>query len=266
MAGQLATDAYYSNFFGYQAGVSAKNARFSNLIGYYAGVNATGASYSNLFGYRVGYNIGNSIGSNNIIIGTNISLPNATANAINIGGVLFGTGTYNNAAGDTSSEPNDGKIGINVVNPTNALHISASTDSVRIESLTTNTSDTDVLSIDATGVIHRYPVSGLSTAIIAINTQITGYTLSLTDQNKLVEMSAATSINVTVPAYSAVNFSTGVQILLVRGGSGEVSGVADSGVTIKSANNYLSLNNQYSPATLLKVDTDTWYLFGDLKA
>jgi hypothetical protein len=266
VAGQLATDAYYSNFFGFQAGVSAKNARFSNLIGYYAGVSASGASFSNLFGYRVGYNIGNSIGSNNIIIGTNISLSAGKTDSINIGGVLFGTGTYNNAAGDTSSEPNDGKIGINVVNPTNALHISASTDSVRIENLTTNTSDGDILSIDATGVIHRYPISGLSTSIISINSQTSGYVLSLSDQNKIVEMSAATSITVTVPAYSAVSYPTGVQILLVRGGVGDVSVVADSSVTIKSANNYLSLNNQYSPATLLKVGTNTWYLFGDLKS
>jgi hypothetical protein len=78
-------------------------------------------------------------------------------------------------------------------------------------------------------------------------------------------MSASTNIDVTVPAYSAVSYEIGSQILLVRGGSGEVSVVADSGVTIKSVNNYLSLNNQYSPATLVKIDTNTWYLFGDLK-
>ena len=135
----------------------------------------------------------------------------------------------------------------------------------KIGSLTANTSDGNILSIDETGVIHKYPISGLSSTIIAINSQTSGYVLSLTDQNKLVEMSADTSISVTVPAYSSVSYSTGVQILLVRGGTGDVSVVADSGVTIKSANSYLSLNNQYSPATLLKVDTDTWYLFGDLK-
>ena len=161
---------------------------------------------------------------------------------------------------------NNGKIGVNVDNPTNTLHISASTDPIKIESLTANTSDSNVLSIDDTGVVHKYPISGLSKSLLLINTQTSNYTLLLSDQNKLIEMSAATNIDVIVPAYSAVSYDVGTQILLVRGGSGEVSVVADSGVTIKSVNTYLSLNNQYSPATLVKVDVNTWYLFGDLKA
>jgi hypothetical protein len=164
-----------------------------------------------------------------------------------------------------TNNTNDGKIGINVPNPTNALHISASTDPVKIESLTANTSDNNVLSIDDAGVVHKYPISGLSKSILSINSQTSNYILLPSDQNKLIEMSASTNIDVTVPAYSAVSYEIGSQILLVRGGSGEVSVVADSGVTIKSVNNYLSLNNQYSPATLVKIDTNTWYLFGDLK-
>ena len=164
-----------------------------------------------------------------------------------------------------TNNTNDGKIGVNVPNPTTALHISASTDPVKIESLTANTLDNNVLSIDDTGVVHKYPISGLSKSVLSINSQTSNYILLPTDQNKLIEMSASTNISVTVPAYSAVSYDIGVQILLVRGGSGEVSVVADSGVTIKSVTNYLSLNNQYSPATLVKVDTNTWYLFGDLK-
>jgi hypothetical protein len=42
-----------------------------------------------LIGYNIGANVLSSIGSNNIIIGTNISLPSATTNSINLGGVLF---------------------------------------------------------------------------------------------------------------------------------------------------------------------------------
>jgi hypothetical protein len=164
-----------------------------------------------------------------------------------------------------TNNTNDGKIGVNVPNPTTALHISASTDPVKIESLTANTLDNNVLSIDDTGVVHKYPISGLSKSVLSINSQTSNYILLPTDQNKLIEMSASTSISVTVPAYSAVSYDVGVQILLVRGGSGEVSVVADSGVTIKSVTNYLSLNNQYSSATLVKIDTNTWYLFGDLK-
>ena len=57
-------------------------------------------SYQNLFGYQAGKSFsGNNIGSNNIIIGTNISLPDARANSMNIGGVLFGTGFYSTTPG-----------------------------------------------------------------------------------------------------------------------------------------------------------------------
>jgi hypothetical protein len=76
-------------------------------------------------------------GSNNIIIGTNISLTGS--NSINIGGVLFGTGTYAITAGTpTFSANTGGRIGIGIVTPTETLHVVGNT---RIEgelSATTN--------------------------------------------------------------------------------------------------------------------------------
>ena len=128
-AGNIATDAKYSNFIGLNAGNGATNAHNSNFIGNGAGNFAANASYSNLFGYGVGLTFGtNSIGPNNIIIGTNISLPSGTSNTINIGGVLFGNGTYSTIIGNPSIvAQTNGKIGINIVNPTANLHIGAST-------------------------------------------------------------------------------------------------------------------------------------------
>lgn len=142
IAGHSATNATYSNFFGYMAGAAAANANNSNFIGNNAGNGATfasnsnffgknagssaeNASYSNIFGYQAGMKIsGNNIGANNIIIGTNISLPNSTANSMNLGGVLFGTGFYSSTAGDPSIIPSaSGKIGILKVNPQEALDV-----------------------------------------------------------------------------------------------------------------------------------------------
>jgi len=121
MGPQYATDTPYSNFIGYYAGAGAINATYSNIIGYHAGFGSTGASYSTLIGYNAG---STNIGSNNIIIGTNVSLPLGQTNSINIGGVLFGVNTYSTTSGDPSIVPStNGRIGINVVNPQATLHI-----------------------------------------------------------------------------------------------------------------------------------------------
>ena len=128
-AGYQATNAYLSNFLGQSAGQGATSANNSNFFGPQAGYLATNASISNLFGYNVGRTFtGNNIGSNNIIIGSNITLPNTRANGINIGGVLFGINTYSNLAGNPfTGASSTGRIGINVVTPTEALHVSGNT-------------------------------------------------------------------------------------------------------------------------------------------
>jgi hypothetical protein len=86
-----------SNFLGQSAGYSATSAN-SNFLGQNAGFQATNASYSTLIGYNVGQGTIGSIGSNNIIIGTNISLSAGTTNSINLGGVLFAI-TYSTTSG-----------------------------------------------------------------------------------------------------------------------------------------------------------------------
>ena len=157
-AGYQATNASNSNFFGYQAGYQATSARYSNFFGYQAGLNADSASYSNLFGYQAGETFtSNNIGANNIIIGTNISLPNATANAINIGGILFGTGTYSTPSGTPSIVPNNGRIGINVINPRVALEVSGGTF---LDALSATTiSATTYLNLPSTSGLYL-PLSG----------------------------------------------------------------------------------------------------------
>ena len=139
--GNSATNASSSNFFCYQAGYQATNAFRSNFIGGNAGLGAIDAQYSNFFGYQAGMSFtDNSIAENNIIIGTNISLPNGALDSINLGGVLFGTGTYSETAGDPSITPaSEGRIGIGVVEPTNTLHIyseAEDTSGLRLERLT----------------------------------------------------------------------------------------------------------------------------------
>jgi len=120
-----------SNFIGNSAGISIFNASasFSNFIGHYAGNNAVSASYTTLIGYRVSSNPGaiSDIKSNNIIIGTNITLPDGAQDSINLGGIIFATGSYSNTtAALPFSGSADGRVGINVVIPAYTLDVSGS--------------------------------------------------------------------------------------------------------------------------------------------
>ena len=100
--------------------------------------------------------------------------------------------------------------------------------------------------------------------LIVANRQTASYTLVLSDADKLVEMNNASANNLTVPLNSSVAFATGTQILLAQYGAGQTTIVATSGVTIRSNGAKLKLNVQYSGATLIKIDTNEWYLFGDI--
>jgi hypothetical protein len=100
--------------------------------------------------------------------------------------------------------------------------------------------------------------------LITTNRQTASYTLVLSDADKLVEMNVASANNLTVPLNSSVAFPTGTQILLAQYGAGQTTVVATSGVTVRSNGGKLKLNVQYSGATLIKIGTDEWYLFGDI--
>jgi hypothetical protein len=198
-AGKGATNAAFSNFIGQGAGIVALNAAYSNFIGTNAGVGATSASYSTLIGYLAGVGTsGNEIGSNNIIIGTNISLPNTTANAINLGGVIFARNTYAITTGNPLTTPANGKVGINVVSPTYNFQVSGS---VGFTSLS-NTVQTNVVSIDtSTGQLYYQTAGGgIAATVDDINVGASG---SLTIKPEQLEESKFTTINI----FNHINFT-----------------------------------------------------------
>jgi spore maturation protein SpmB len=128
-AGYTAGTVNYSNFLGAAAGYSAQNANHSNFLGQNAGRATTSASYSTLIGYQAGYNVvGGAIGikSNNIIIGTNITLNSGRQDSINLGGLIFGTGSYSTIAGNPFSGSANGQVGINQPNPQFNFDVSGS--------------------------------------------------------------------------------------------------------------------------------------------
>jgi hypothetical protein len=101
---------------------------------------------------------------------------------------------------------------------------------------------------------------------LATNAQTgTTYTTVLADQGKVVELSNASAITLTVPTNASVAYPTGTQINLLQTGAGQVTVAGAGGVTV-NATPGLKLRAQWSSATLLKRGTDTWVLLGDLSA
>lgn len=100
-------------------------------------------------------------------------------------------------------------------------------------------------------------------AIAQFNAQTgTTYTLVLTDAAKLITLTNASPITLTVPTNASVAFPIGTQILLYQGGAGQVT--ISSSATIRSQGSKLKITGQYGLAGIVKVDTDEWVAFGNL--
>jgi hypothetical protein len=126
------------------------------------------------------------------------------------------------------------------------------------------TTDTELGYVSGVTSAIQTQIDAKTNKLVVTNRQTASYTLVLSDADKLVETNVASANNLTVPLNSSVAFATGTQILLAQYGAGQTTIVATSGVTIRSNGAKLKLNAQYSGATLIKIDTNEWYLFGDI--
>lgn len=93
---------------------------------------------------------------------------------------------------------------------------------------------------------------------------VTTYNLVLTDAHKTVTLTNGSAIDARIPLNSGTAFPIGTRIELIQGGAGQVTVAPTSGVTVNSSGGKTKLAAQYAVATILKVATDTWYLFGDI--
>jgi hypothetical protein len=100
--------------------------------------------------------------------------------------------------------------------------------------------------------------------LVVTNTQVSNYTLSLSDAGKIIEMNSSSPNNVTVPLNSVAAFPIGSVIDILQYGTGQTSIVAESGVTLRSLDGLLSLATQYAAASLYKRGTNEWVVIGNL--
>ena len=104
-------------------------------------------------------------------------------------------------------------------------------------------------------------------APLKFNRQTANYTLAYVDEGKMVEMSASTNTQLilTVPTDTAVPFPIGTEITIIQAGTGSTNITGDTGVTVNSYLGYSMLPGQNAAASVVKRDTNSWYLFGNVE-
>lgn len=100
----------------------------------------------------------------------------------------------------------------------------------------------------------------------AVLSKTSNYTAIASDAGKTIIFNSSSDLVLTIPANSTTPFVVGQKIEIIRKGSGELLVSGELGVTINSKNDNKRISTQYSGAVLLKEDTNTWILIGDLKA
>lgn len=211
-----------------------------NTSGTNTGDNATNSQYSGLASSK----------QDTLVSGTNIKTINSTS-LLGSGDVAVQATITGGATTITSSD----------LTASRAL-VSNSSGKVAVAT----TTSTELGYVNGVTSAIQTQLDSKTSKLITTNRQTASYTLVLGDADKLVEMNVASANNLTVPLNSSVAFSTGTQILLAQYGAGQTTIVATSGVTIRSNGAKLKLNAQYSGATLIKIASDEWYLFGDITA
>ena len=103
---------------------------------------------------------------------------------------------------------------------------------------------------------------------LTLNAQTgTTYTLVITDNGRLVTLSNAAAITLTVPLNATVAYATGAIINVQQIGAGQVTIQGASGVTITSTGATATTPKtraQYSAASIIKTGTDSWTVIGDI--
>jgi hypothetical protein len=94
----------------------------------------------------------------------------------------------------------------------------------------------------------------------------TTLTLDTTVAADTFVFSNSSPITVTIPDDASDEFFIGQTIVLIQNGTGTVSVTTEDVADLNSsvATGTVNLNGQYSVATLIKIDSDEWVIYGDI--
>jgi hypothetical protein len=198
-----------------------------------------------------------STGANNTAIGFNAGLINTTGTVNTFIGSLAGSAV-------TSGSKNviiGANTGSSIATSSNNIIISDGDGNSRI-----SVNSTGVVSIPGSVSVTGAVINHLTQNVPTLDSGNSyKYTLVLSDDGKMIEMSTVSGQGNTVeiPLNSSVAFPVGTQITILQTGDGQTTVTGVLGVTLNSTPGP-KLRATWSPATLIKRSTNTWVLIGDL--
>jgi hypothetical protein len=150
------------------------------------------------------------------------------------------------------------------------VNLTNNTLSGTISQFNTALSDADFATIAGTETLTNKTLTA-PVINLALNAQTsTTYTFALADNGKLITASTSATQTYSIPTNATAAFPIGTQINIIQIGSGQVTiSAASSGTTTVASAGATStapkLRVQFSSATLLKANTDLWYVVGDIE-
>lgn len=132
--------------------------------------------------------------------------------------------------------------------------------------------DSTVVTLTGTQTLTNKTATGLvyTQTLLTPTFSANAYTLVLGDQGDiLLASNGSTAGTVNIPTNASVAFPTGTQITIIQTGSGQltIQAATPATTTVNSTGATATapkLRAQNSSATLIKTNTDTWYVVGDI--
>jgi hypothetical protein len=154
----------------------------------------------------------------------------------------------------------NGNVGIGTTNPLSLLSVNGTASSTALYISSLGTLAGSFLAVNPTGQVIATTTPSTSTSLSLTQISQTSYTLSSTDNGKVLLFSAGTAVTLIVPS----GLGAGFNCQIVQMGAGKVTPTA-SGTTIFQADSYTQTRTLYSRASLIAVAADEFVLDGDLK-
>jgi hypothetical protein len=197
----------------------------------------------------------------------NTSFPN-NLSAANFSGSSSGTNTGDQTLAGLGGQPQLNGTGFVKASGTSISYDNSTyltTSSAASTYLTISTASSTYLPLSGGTISGTLTVNNLLTNYNVYNSQTSSYTLVLSDASKIIDMNVGSANTVTVPNNSSVAFPIGTEITVMQYGAGNTTIVAASGVTFRSKDFSTRIGDQYTGATLIKRDTNEWYLIGNIQ-